>query len=154
MLNAVYIVNLFKSVDPISYLSGRMTRDAYIQRFLPEYSVIMYANHNTPQNSVILCLFLGNRQYYSDRKMNFDYAFFKNVVKKSESPQMATDLLLDGNISYLMVRHDLFNKWSHDNFTPSEKETVSLLFSRYTETLLSKNGYTLLKLKKPEDGGN
>ena len=152
ILNAVYIANLFKSVDPISYLSGRMTRDAYIQRFLPEYSVIAFANQNTPQDSVILCLFLGNRQYYSDRKMNFDYNFFKNVIKESESPQMAADLLTEGSISHLMVRQDLFNKWSHDNFTPSEKETVSLLFSRYTGTLLSKDGYTLFKLNGPGDG--
>lgn len=147
MLNIVYMVNLYKVVDPLSYLSGHNSRDAYIQRFRPEYSVLSFSNQNTPQNSVILCLFLGNRGYYSDRKMNFNYDFFKQSTRNSTSAKDVADLLQAGGITHLMVRHDLFKKWQLDNFTQAEKKLISLFFDAYTETLYSKNGYTLLKIK-------
>jgi 4-amino-4-deoxy-L-arabinose transferase-like glycosyltransferase len=147
VLNALYITSYFQFIDPISYLSGRTSRDEYIQRFRPEYSAIKHANQNTPQHSVILCLFLGNRRYYSDREMNFDYGSFKTVVKESESPQRVASHLRDRGFTHLMVRHDLFKKWSNDNFAHEEKKKISLFFSLYTETLLSKDGYTLVSLK-------
>ncbi len=146
ILNGLYVIHLYKTVDPLSYLSGRTSRDAYIQRFIPEYSAITFANQKTPQSSLILCLFIGNRGYYSDRKLDFDYAFFKHSARNATSAKEAADLLKADGITHLMVRHDLFKKWHHDNFTQSEKKMISLFFDVYTETLYSKNGYTLLKI--------
>ncbi len=43
-MNGAYLWGQFKHVDPLSYLSGRLDRDAYIERYRPEYAAIRYAN--------------------------------------------------------------------------------------------------------------
>ncbi len=145
-LNVVYMRDLYKKVDPVSYLSGQISRDDYIQRFHAEYGVIRFANQDTDPDAVILGLFLGNRRYYSDREMNFDYDYFKHAVRKSASPKEAADFLKTGGITHLIIRHDLFKKWYQDNFTQAEKKMVSLLLEQYTEMLYTKSGYTLFKI--------
>ncbi len=79
--------------------------------------------------------------------MNFDYGLFELATRNSASAKDVADLLQAGGITHLTVRHDLFKKWQRDNFTQSEKKVISLFFDTYTETLYSKNGYTLLKIK-------
>jgi hypothetical protein len=63
-LNAVYIRQQFQRVQPISYLSGRIGREAYIQKYRPEFAVIQFANATLAEQVKIFCLFLGNRSYY------------------------------------------------------------------------------------------
>ena len=43
-LNAVYVWQLYHRIDPLSYISGRLSRDQYIERYRPEYAAIRFAN--------------------------------------------------------------------------------------------------------------
>jgi len=147
-MNAAYILGQFRYVDPISYISGRVERDEYIERYRPEYSAIKYANKNLPNNAKILCIFLGNRGYYSDREMVFDrnQNLFRKTVKSANSPGK---ILLDLNkrgITHLLVRYDLFNTWSNNNFDDEEKEMVGEFFKEQITLLFSKGGYGLFRL--------
>jgi len=45
-MNGAYVWGQFNYVHPMSYLSGRLDRDAYIQRYRPEYTAVKYANKN------------------------------------------------------------------------------------------------------------
>jgi len=146
LLNTFYILNLFKKVDPITYLSGRIGRDAYIQKFRQEYSLIRFANRNIPKDAVILCLFLGNRRYYHDREVSFNYNFFKKVIKYSDSAQLSAETIKKAGITHLLVRNDLFNQWTQEIFTIHEKNAIINFFSAYTKTLLQENGHSLVKL--------
>ncbi|MGD8993379.1 MAG: phospholipid carrier-dependent glycosyltransferase, partial [Desulfobacterales bacterium] len=60
--NGAYIVQQFHYVQPFSYISGQLDRDAYIVKYRPEYSIYQYANRNLPDSSKILGLYLGNRR--------------------------------------------------------------------------------------------
>ncbi|MCK5204590.1 MAG: hypothetical protein KAR15_11990, partial [Desulfobacterales bacterium] len=81
-LNLHYILNQYRWVQPVRYLKGELKRDAYIEKYRPEYAVIKYANQHLPEDAKILGVFLGNRGYYSDREMRFDYdPFIKNTFK-------------------------------------------------------------------------
>jgi 4-amino-4-deoxy-L-arabinose transferase-like glycosyltransferase len=70
--NAAYIFRQFNIVDPFSYLSGRLDREAYIEKYRPEYPVFLFANQHLTKDDKILGLFLGKRRYYSDREIIFD----------------------------------------------------------------------------------
>ena len=83
-MNGAYIWGQFNYVDPMSYLSGRVNRETYIERYRPEYPAIKYANKNLARRSKILGLFLGNRLYYSDREIIFGDGFFRNTVNRAE----------------------------------------------------------------------
>ncbi len=145
--NVVYIGEQFNQVDPISYLTGRITRDEYIERFRHEYPTIQFANHNLSKDAKMLCLFLGNRLYYSDREMVFNEALFKNTVKRARSSKAITIELERAGITHLLIRYDLFNSWFIDNFDDREKKMINKFFDEHAFGLFSKNNYGLFELK-------
>ncbi len=146
-LNAVYIIKQFNIIDPISYISGRVGRDEYIEKYRPEYSAISYANHNTPVNAKIMCMFLGNRSYYIDREVVFSYDLASKAVIQEKTSKKILDDLKKRNITHLLVRYDLFNKWLQDNYNEREKEVIRKFFEKHTSLILSKNGHGLYQMK-------
>jgi hypothetical protein len=146
-LNAFYIIDLFKIVEPMSYISGRAGRDEYIEKYRQEYAAINYANHNTPDNVKIMCMFLGNRSYYIDREVVFNYNLAtKEVIREDSSEKILIDLK-KRKITHLLIRYDLFSKWLQDNYSEMEKEVINKFFKKHTSLHFSKNGHGLYQLK-------
>ncbi len=146
-LNAFYIIDQFRIVQPMSYISGRVERDEYIERYRPEYGAINYANHNIPTDAKILCLFLGNRGYYFDRQIAFSFDLVSKVVLQEDSSDKILVDLERRRITHILVRYDLFNKWLNDNYNEREKEVVRQFFKNQVELLYSKNGHGLYQLE-------
>ena len=146
-LNANYVVEQFRLIDPASYISGRVGRDDYIERFRHEYPAIQFANRNLSEKAKILCLFLGERQYYSDRGMIFDEGFFYHAVSRAKSLEEIQNNLKKRGITHLLVRYDLFIRWSDTNFDNKEKDMVQNLFNRRLTLRFSKGGYGLFEIQ-------
>ena len=98
-LNASYILKQFRYVDPFSYISGRMSRDTYIAKYRPEYSIYQYVNRHLPDNVKILGLFLGNRGYYSERDLIFGVNEFKKMVNRADSEMEILNELRDEGLN-------------------------------------------------------
>ncbi len=146
-LNASYILKQFRYVDPFSYISGRMSRDTYIARYRPEYSIYQYANRHLPDNAKILGLFLGNRRYYSERDLIFGVSEFKKIVNSADSEKKVLQELREKGFTYLIIRFDLFNQWTNKQFDDRKKEMLKIFFAEHVKHLLSKHGYGLFELK-------
>lgn len=145
-MNAVYIWEQFQRVQPIGYLSGRVGRDAYIEKYRPEYAAIQFANHHLPENAKIFCLFLGDRSYYSDREMFFGDAYFKRLIKKENSAERLRLKFKEINITYFLIRYDIFNQWSGQQFNHNEQTILGIFFKEYAELIFAKGGYGLYRL--------
>ena len=146
-LNAFYIAGQFRIVQPMSYISGRVGRDVYIEKHLPEYATINYANHNIPADANILCLFLGNRGYYFDREITFSFDLVSKVVLQERLSDKILVDLVRRRITYIIVRYDLYNKWLQDNYNNREKEVINNFFKKHTNLIFSKNGHGLYRVK-------
>ena len=147
-LNLNYILNQYRWVQPVEYLKGGLNRDAYIEKYRPEYAVIKYANTHLPSNAKILGVFLGNRGYYSDREMRFDYdPFIKNTFKQKYLDEAILANFKKNGITHLLIRINFFNNWVGNNFDDSEKQRLVQFFQNYTVLLFSKNGHGLYNLK-------
>jgi hypothetical protein len=146
-LNASYILKQFRYVDPFSYISGRMSRDTYIARYRPEYSIYQYANRYLPDNAKILGLFLGNRRYYSERDLVFGVSEFKKIVNSADSEKKVVKELREKGFTYLIIRFDLFNQWTNKQFDDRKKEMLKIFFAEHVKHLLSKHGYGLFELR-------
>ena len=147
-LNFFYMLNQYRWVQPLKYLRGEFSRDAYIEKYRPEYPAIKYINDNTGADSVILGVFLGNRGYYSERKIRFDFdPFINKVAKQSYSNEKIFNNFKNSGISHLLIRFDLFNNWVQHNFSESEMRRLNLFFENYTVLVFLKNGYRLYRLK-------
>ncbi|MBW1644340.1 MAG: phospholipid carrier-dependent glycosyltransferase, partial [Deltaproteobacteria bacterium] len=146
-LNAFYIAGQFRIVQPMSYISGRVGRDEYIEKYRPEYATINYANHNISANAKILCLFLGNRGYYFDREITFSFDLVSKIVLQERSSDKILVDLERRRITHILVRYDLYNKWLQDNYNNREKEVINKFFKKRTNLIFSKNGHGLYQVK-------
>ena len=148
VLNFHYILGQYRWVQPFKYLSGEWSRDQYIENFRPEYAAIKFANHHLPPGAKILGVFLGNRSYYSDREMRFDYDhFIRHTFKQEHSDEKILARFKNNGINYFLIRFDAFNSWVANNFDNGEKQRIIHFFDNYTILLFSKNGYGLFYLK-------
>ena len=141
--NATYIIKQFDYVKPFGYLSGKISRDKYIERYRPEYAAFKYANINISPDSKILCLFLGNRRYYSDRDVLFGENIFISYVKNKN--KIISNMRKKG-ITHLLIWHNPFNRWANNNFNDKEKELVNNFFKENTMLVFSKGEYGLYEL--------
>jgi len=145
--NALYILKQFSSVDPISYVTGRVPRDAYIAKYRPEYTIYQYANQHLPDRVKILGLFLGNRRYYSERELIFGVDLFKKIVNSAESDEALFNDFRENGFTHLIIRYDLFNQWTNKQFDDSKKQLLKVLFAGHLKHLLSQDGYGLFELR-------
>jgi 4-amino-4-deoxy-L-arabinose transferase-like glycosyltransferase len=146
-MNGAYIWDQFHHVDPLSYLSGRLDRDTYIQRYRPEYSTIKYANENLSDATKILAIFLGNRRYYSDKEMIFGDGLLRKSVMSAETPENILADLEERKITHMLIRYDMFNHWIKQQLENDSKKIGESFFDNYTHRLFSKAGYGLYQLK-------
>ena len=146
VFNVPYIIAQFKQVDPCSYISGRLDRDAYITRYRPEYPVIAYANDHLAADAKLLGLFMGNRRYYSDRDLVFGRNLFLKIVRNADAFTPIRDALKQQGFSHLLIRFDLFNNWADRQFSAEEKKRLKDFFARDVKQVVSSGGFGLFEL--------
>jgi hypothetical protein len=152
-LNAWYIRDQYKCVDPLSYLSGGLSREEYIAKFRPEYPAIRYINDNLPYDARILFIYLGNRGYYCDREYIFDTyrnrSAFRQLVKASSDPEAIYLGLKGMEITHLLIRYDIFDKWVKTDFTARDREVMKAFFKEYVKFVFFKWGYGVSVIREP-----
>lgn len=146
-LNLAYAYSLFKYIDPIDFLSGRVDRHQYIERYVSEYPVLRYANDHLPETSTILSLFLGNRSYYSRRNTIFDENMLLGGLIHGTSSEQLTKSILNKGISHVLIRYDLFLKWVNDNLDGKQQRMFNDMLQHHMELQYFRNGYGLFVLK-------
>lgn len=148
--NGRYIVQQFQEVRPLEYLRGEVSRDQYINRYRPEYSLIQFANKSLPKNSKILAIFLGNRGYYFDRRVVFDLRHSRSMlcamVRRARSAETIAARLRQKKITHLLIRYDLFRDWTRQHLNPEEQIRLKTFFQTRTVQIAQKNNYGLFRL--------
>ncbi len=139
-LNAVYIYQLFKEIDPVSYITHQVTKSEYIEKFRPEYAALQYTNQ-LKGDIKILAFFLGNRMYYSDHDIKFKYDLFKIIVQNSKTPDNIYQTLRIKNFTNLIINFPQFNPWVDRTFNLDEKTKIQLFFNNHTKKIFFKNGH-------------
>lgn len=144
-LNAIYITDRFKIDQPLAYLTGKVTRDEYIQAYRPEYASIQYANNNLSKNSKIFGLYMGNRGYYSDIPIRFNIERLQQIAAQADSGKEIAKKLEEEGFTHLLVNYSLFNYWVQD-YDLHERIILKNFFECCIITEFSKDGYGLLRL--------
>lgn len=146
--NAVYLVAQFRYVEPIDYISGRVGRDDYIEKYRPEYAAIKFANQNIPADAKILGVYLGNRGYYSERELVFAHhkILWWSLDYENSAQKMRSDLKRTG-ITHLIIRYDLFENQIKNNYNEDQRQTIARFFKNHLELLFSKGGYGLYEVR-------
>lgn len=144
--SAGYLVSQYGHVQPFRYLSGELSRDAYITAFRPEYPVMQYANRETPQNAKVLLAFMGRRGYYLDRDYIPGVARLGTVFRKAGTPEAAMRVLEKDHITHLLVFLPILEEWAEDNLDRSGKDRMKRFFRQRTRLLRLNGGYGLFEV--------
>jgi hypothetical protein len=149
-LNAGYVLDQYKYVNPFNYLDGGLSRDKYIEQYRFEYPTMRYINKNLPEDSKILFIFLGNRGYYCNREYIFDMNNNRSILRqfllKSDSTEDLLLRLKEMDITHLLISYDIFDRWGKNSFTIKEQKLLKRFFDKHVKLLYFKWGYGVSRL--------
>jgi hypothetical protein len=148
-INGQYVLRQFESVQPFSYLSGKVSRDEYIARYRPEYPAIKFINDNLPPDAVVSFLFLGRRGYYCDRNYIHGEGRLKTIFEEACTPEDIQADLSRSGITHLLVCDPLFAKWVSDNFDDDKLANINVFLKKFTNIVYNTNKYFVLSLGQP-----
>ena len=143
--NGNYIRQLFHEVEPLSYITGRVSRDEYLSKRLQEYPVMQYANKNLPTSAKILCLFIGKRGYYLNRLHTFDDLSW--LQQPESSVETVLGNLQEQQISHLLIRTDLMMQWLY-NAENHQQELWNQLRRKHLIAVNTHLNYILYHIRK------
>ncbi|MBF0202495.1 MAG: glycosyltransferase family 39 protein [Desulfamplus sp.] len=144
-MNGWYIADRFKRDQPMAYITGKVTRDEYIQAYRPEYASFQYANQNLSKDSKIFGLYLGNRGYYSDREIRFSIEKLQNAAEAAVSGRDVAESLRAEGFTHLMVNYSLFNYWV-SKYPLHDRVVLNDFFENHAAKEFSRDGYGLMRL--------
>jgi len=147
-LNIDYIRSQFKYVNPIPFITGKINRDEYIGRYIPEYPAVRYINDNLDNMAKVLFIFIGNRGYYCNREYSHDMNIIQGSISRSERPIDILEELRRHGITHLLINYGLFERWMNDNFTEKRQALTQQFFMGHLELLFYDNGYGVVALKQ------
>jgi len=143
---STYINTLFHRYTPLQYLSGKIDRASYIERFWPEYDILRYANKNLPDKAKVLSVFGGNRRYYCDFDVFFNNDMFRQIIVSSATAGDIHRDLCGKGFSHLIIDYPLFRTWIFARLSNEQQNRVEAFFKTYTETLFADQRHALLAL--------
>lgn len=152
MYNIFYIVGQFDTIRPLSYITGKVSRDEFITQFRGEYPVQQYANTHLEKGDKILAIYVGRRGYYFDFPVIFDLNGTKSilgelVVSSETSDEIAQKLYTQG-FSHLFIRFELFSKKANDNLSLEKITLINQFLTQNCQQLVANKEYGLFKLLK------
>ncbi len=146
-LNVNYIAGLFKDVDPVPFISGRISRDEYISRFIPEYPALKYINTKVSTDAKIFFIYLGKRGYYCNRDYEFNPGFLHNLIIKARTSGDIFKGFRKKGFTHLLIFTPVFNKWVKDNCSIEKQKLIETFFREFTVSIFYRKGVVLNMLK-------
>jgi hypothetical protein len=148
--NIFYIRNYFQNINPMSYISGKESRDEFLTRHNSSYPAIKYINTHTPENARIRLIFLAGRGYYLDRiyseGASYGIGDVSGLAANSHEDRSFQNYLNALDCNYMLVRTDLYLKYLQDNYSPETANQLFQQMNKATEMIYNSNGYAVYRL--------
>ena len=149
-LNLIYMASYFRRVSPVAYIVGKESREAYLTRTLGEYPVFQYINQNLPASARIYLLFVGRRAYYCRRSYFYDGGelpwVLLQTLKTAEDPGGVEKQLKQRNLTHLVAREELLQRFLVDNLPPHKLDLWQAFKQRGLRELYHAHGYFLYQI--------
>jgi hypothetical protein len=151
-LNGNYLLKQFELVRPFDFISGRVDRDIYITRHRGEYPAMQFINVHLPIDAQVLAVFLGNRIYYSDRRIICNDALFEKSIAEAASADALAESLQMRGFSHLLIRSGLFKQYVLDRLSNDQRMVFSRFLKSRAQELFSERGYRVYAITDVQSG--
>ena len=145
-MNATYVAAVFRSVNPVPYVTGKTSREEYLVDKLPEYPAIQFANQINYDQVNILALFLGNRLYYFNKPVEFGTQTFAKMVNDTGEEMTLSSHIQKSGFTHGIIGIHHFETWANQVFDGKQKQIVSEWLKDDCRLLFSKNGFAVFEL--------
>ena len=147
-VNFDYMLERFKHIEPLAYLSGQVSRNEYISRYNPEYPLVVWANNHLPSDSRVLLLFSGSRNYYLDRTVHLA----PDIMQKNSDGNYTTEDIVYKmkryGTTHVIIGYSQFQSWLKGLPSLKDREIYQWVFENMTHEIYQANGYKLLAMKE------
>ncbi|WP_223789725.1 ArnT family glycosyltransferase [Marinicella meishanensis] len=145
--NLVYAKNLYHEIDPLPYLTGEVSREAYISNKLPYYSLNQLANQVVPENGKLLGIYTGFRRYYLDIPHTLESELLIKLAQKTANASELASALSQKRISHMLIRMDLLNnRLLQEN--SDVRARIGQFFEHHMKPLAAKDQFALYEINK------
>ncbi|MFQ5481709.1 MAG: ArnT family glycosyltransferase, partial [Nitrospinaceae bacterium] len=132
--------------DPLAFVLGRETRDAYLTRRLPPYPVYRAMNAHLGPKDKALFVYMRNYGYLSDKPFVSDSFFEAHTLQKMlqrhpDLPGLIGELKRRGFTHLMFDTAFVFGPAAA--FSPPEQQTLHRLLTTRARLLASENGFAL-----------
>jgi 4-amino-4-deoxy-L-arabinose transferase-like glycosyltransferase len=149
--HGTYLWRYVQNDRPFNYLRGSETREAFLNRALPEYPAMQYVNYKVAPSAKIYLLFLGRRAYYCERDYFHDAgelpAFLVGAIQKGKDPEDIGRILSSRNITHLMLREDLLIRFLSENLTPDRGRIWNDFATTRLRLAFRERGYAVYEIR-------
>jgi 4-amino-4-deoxy-L-arabinose transferase-like glycosyltransferase len=149
--HGTYLWRYVQDNRPYKYLSGSESREAFLDRALPEYPAMRYVNEEVTSTAKIYLLFLGRRAYYCERDYFHDAgelpAFLIGAIQKAKDPEDIGRVLNSRSLTHLMLREDLLIRFLTDNLTPDQGRMWNDFATTRLRLTFRERGYAVYEIR-------
>lgn len=149
--NAAWAYGFWTRLDPVSFLSGRETRSAYLARRLDHYPAMEFINRHLEPQARILFLFAGGRGYYCERdyfyRAYYSGEILRPVLDRAASWTGISQGLKKLGATHVLTREALLDEHLKAGLSPDRLGLWQDFKKNGLEKLFQAKGYTLYGLK-------
>jgi len=148
--NGWHLVSFWMHIDPLSYLTGRESRSAFIARFVPEYPLVEFANTKLPKDTRVDLEFLGSRGYYWQRPYRYDAYFsgttLRDTIRGAASGDEVAAGLRRAGITHIAAADGLLFRFLGDNLSEIEYKRWEDFGRDHLRRLYGERGFGLYEI--------
>lgn len=148
--NGVYLARYYKSVSPLDYISGRETREGFLNRMVPDYPAVRYINQNLPASAKIYFIFMGRRGYYCLRDYFHDPGdnpgYLLRTIRAAQGENGVAVELRERGLTHLLVREDLLRRFLLNNLSPEKLRLWDSFAAVHLQQLFRDGRYFLYQI--------
>ncbi|MBW2662364.1 MAG: hypothetical protein JRD93_10340, partial [Deltaproteobacteria bacterium] len=151
IFNLTYFKKRIEIINPIPYVLGKETREAFLKRHLLHYDAVEYINHNLPDDARIFTMFLGRRGYYLDRtyknEPSFGMSTISHMVTISAKEEKFKEYIQSMDVTHILMRTDLVDNYLKNNFSQEEIKRFMNLFKKYWKMIYEHHNYAIWEIQ-------
>lgn len=146
--NLVIIASAWAEAAPLPYLLGKESREEYLTRRLPIYSMYQAFNRSLGKDDVALFVYMRNLGYLCERKFIGDSVFeahtLQSILKRSSTAEDVENRFRSLGVTHLMFDNNfVFGKDSA--FSPDRLDLLKSFLNSRARLVAGKNGFYLYR---------
>ncbi|MCO6432173.1 MAG: glycosyltransferase family 39 protein [Deltaproteobacteria bacterium] len=151
-----YAANNLSKLDPIGLISGEVSRENYLARQLPYYSLLSSIPKSLASSERVYLAFAGKQIYYIEQNFHIDELEYPDllieVIRTTKNPAEIHEQLKKHGISSILMRASLLSRYFNDNLSEDERVRWNGFLKGFTLLLGQSKDYALYQLNEREGG--